>query len=310
MPLIDGHHHVSMYTKDVQANKRFYTQTLGLRLVKQTVNQDNPTMYHLFYGDATGAPGTELSFFELPRSGHTVVGTNRIARIGLSVASHESLLYWQTRFLTMGVTHSAISADGTSLSFEDDEGLTFVIVVAAKARRWQAWSRSPVPADHQLQGIHTMAVEVKHPERFATFLETVLDYRCLGNNGTGKRYQSVRQGGVGDITVYQREGRMQKPGKGSIHHLALTVADEASLARINDRLLAFGYDTTGIVDRHFFKSVYVRERNGILIELATDGPGLIAADAPLIGSEIELPPFLEPQREQIEQNLIRLDEEE
>lgn len=267
-------------------------------------------MYHLFYGDATGAPGTELSFFELPRAGHTVVGTNRIARIGLSVGSYESLLYWQERFLTMGVTHSNINADGKSLRFEDDEGLNFMLVVADKPRRWQAWTQSPVPVTHQLQGIHTIAVEVKHSERFATFLETVLDYRCIDNNDDGKRYQSLHQGGVGDITVYQREGRMQKPGKGSIHHLALTVTDEASLVRINDRLLAFGYDTTGIIDRHFFKSVYVRERNGILIELATDGLGLIAADAPLIGSEIELPPFLEPQREQIEQNLIRLDEEE
>lgn len=307
MSLIKGHHHVSMYTKDAQVNKRFYTETLGLRLVKQTVNQDNPTMYHLFYGDATGAPGTELSFFELPRAGHTVVGTNRIARIGLRVASHESLLYWKERFEKLAVTHSDISNDGKALQFEDSEGLTFVLIVTEKPIRWQAWEQSPVPTEHQIRGIHAIAVEVKHPDRFATFLEAVLDYCESGHQGNGKLYQSFFEAKVGDITVYQREGRMQKPGKGSIHHLALTVADETSLARINQRLLDLGYDTSGIIDRHFFKSVYVRERNGILIELATDGPGLIAADAPMIGSEIELPPFLEPERARIEKSLIRLD---
>src|SRR5690625_2260930 len=165
MYTILGHHHISMITKDANQNNYFYKNILGLRRVKMTVNQDDPTMYHLFYGDLTGSPGTELTFFEMPPVGRTHPGTNAISRIGLVVSSNESLAYWKERFEQFDVKHGEMTtfANRPALHFKDSDGLRLVLLVASgeKLPHFETWEKSTVPKKHQIQGMGSVEITVR-----------------------------------------------------------------------------------------------------------------------------------------------------
>lgn len=310
---IPGHHHVSMITKDAQKNNKFYRDILGLRRVKITVNQDEPSMYHLFYGDKTGSAGTELSFFEIPMSGRTHRGTNAITKIGLLVPSIESLHYWKERFEQLQVTHGDITrfANRPSLLFEDHEGLRLALQVAdgEKVDHWETWEHSPVPSEHQIQGMGTIEITVKRLNKLTNMLSDMFGYVKKSHTDEEAIYQSVVGQAFGEIMIKQQGGPSERPGRGSIHHLAIRVKNDEELEYWNKKVQETGFHSSGIIDRYYFKSLYFRESNGILFEIATDGPGF-TIDSPIetLGETLDLPDFLEEQRAEIEANLTPIEE--
>ncbi|KQL19481.1 ring-cleaving dioxygenase [Cytobacillus solani] len=308
MITIPGHHHISMITKNAKQNNYFYRDVLGLRRVKVTVNQDDPSMYHLFYGDKTGSAGTELSFFEIPLAGRTYRGTNAITQIGLLVPTEASLIYWKGRFEEYGVQHSDITtyANKPALHFEDSEGLRMVLLVSSgeKARHWETWEKSTVPIEYQIQGMGSVEMTVRRLDKLADTLTQVFGYIEVSRMKNEAIFQSIQGQVFGEIVVKSLDGPSEKPGRGSIHHLAIRVKDEVELAYWDKQVRARGFQSSGIVDRFYFKSLYFRESNGILFEIATDGPGFtIDGDIETLGEKLDLPPFLEGRRAEIEEKL-------
>ncbi len=310
---IKGHHHISMVTKNANENNHFYKNVLGLRRVKMTVNQDDPSMYHLFYGDKTGSPGTELSFFEIPLVGKTYRGTNAITRIGLLVPSEDSLHYWKERFETFDVKHSEITtyANRPALQFEDAEGLRLVLLVSngEKVEHWETWEKSEVPAEHQIQGMGSVEMTVRRLDKMASTLTEMFGYTEVSRSEEEAIFQSIKGEAFGEIVVKYLDGPTEKPGRGSIHHLAIRVKNDAELAYWEEQVIQRGFQSSGIIDRFYFKSLYFRESNGILFEIATDGPGFtVDGDVEHLGEKLDLPPFLEGQRAEIEANLAPIEE--
>ncbi|PEF68526.1 ring-cleaving dioxygenase [Bacillus sp. AFS051223] len=310
---IKGHHHISMVTKNASENNHFYKKVLGLRRVKMTVNQDDPSMYHLFYGDKTGSPGTELSFFEIPLVGKTYRGTNAITRIGLLVPSEDSLHYWKERFETFNVKHSEITtyANRPALQFEDAEGLRLVLLVSngEKVEHWETWEKSEVPAEHQIQGMGSVEMTVRRLDKMASTLTEMFGYIEVSRSEEEAIFQSIKGEAFGEIVVKYLDGPTEKPGRGSIHHLAIRVKNDAELAYWEEQVIQRGFHSSGIIDRFYFKSLYFRESNGILFEIATDGPGFtVDGDVDHLGEKLDLPPFLEDQRAEIEAKLAPIEE--
>lgn len=313
MYIIPGHHHISMITKNAKKNNHFYKKILGLRRVKVTVNQDDPSMYHLFYGDLTGSPGTELSFFEMPAAGRTYRGTNAITQIGLLVSSKESLAYWKQRFERFEVQHGKITtyANRLALHFEDEEGLRMVLLVAngEKAAQWEPWQKSTIPVKHQIRGIGSVEITVRRMDKLTRTLTEIFGYTEVSRINEVAIFQSVKGEAFGEIVVKSLDGPTEKPGRGSIHHLAIRAKDEAELIYWDEQIRARGFRSSGVVNRFYFKSLYFHESNGILFEIATDGPGFtIDGDIETLGEELNLPPFLEDRRAEIEAKLPPIEE--
>ncbi len=313
MNKLSGHHHISMLTKNGKSNNAFYTKILGLRRVKKTVNQDSPSMYHLFYGDRTGSAGTELTFFEMPVAGRTVRGTNAITRIGLLVQSYDSLIYWKNRFELLQVEHSDIVtyAGKDALFFEDHEGLRLVLInhngqpIPAE---WQVWDGTDIVPEHRILGMGTVEITVRYLQRTVNLLQELFDYTVVTEDDKEVRLQSIAGETFGEILVKELEGPSEKPGRGSIHHLAIRVATLEELNKWDELIKAHGLDSSGVVDRYYFQSLYFRDRNGILFEMATDGPGFTVDSAiEDLGNKLDLPPFLEGKRAEIEAILEPLD---
>jgi len=306
MNKLSGHHHISMLTKNGKRNNDFYTKILGLRRVKKTVNQDSPSMYHLFYGDLTGAAGTELTFFEMPVAGRTVRGTNAITRIGLLVPSYASLQYWKERFQQEEVKHSDITtyAGRDALFFEDHEGLRMVLLNHHSHEvpaHWQSWDGNEIPENHRILGMGTVEITVRYLQRTVNLLKNLFGYTVVTESEKEAVLQSIAGEVFGEIVVKELEGPSEKPGRGSIHHLALRVATVEDLQEWDAKIKEQGFDSTGVVDRYYFQSLYFRDRNGILFEMATDGPGFTVDSAVEdLGKELDLPPFLEEKRAEIE----------
>ena len=313
MYTIPGHHHISMITKNAKQNNHFYKTILGLRRVKVTVNQDDPSMYHLFYGDLTGSPGTELSFFEMPLAGRTHRGTNAITQIGLLVPSKESLTYWKERFEQFEVHHGEITtyANRPALHFEDKEGLRMVLLASngEKAAQWEPWQKSTISVKHQIRGMGSVEITVRRMDKLTRTLTEVFGYTEVSRTDEAAIFQSVKGEAFGEIVVKSLDGPTEKPGRGSIHHLAIRAKDEAELIYWDEQVRARGLRSSGVVDRFYFKSLYFRESNGILFEIATDGPGFtIDGDIETLGEKLNLPPFLEGRRAEIEAKLQPIEE--
>jgi glyoxalase family protein len=312
MYTIPGHHHISMVTKNAKTNNNFYRDVLGLRRVKKTVNQDNPFMYHLFYGDLTGSAGTELSFFEMPNVGRTIRGTNAITQIGLLVPSIESLTFWKRRFESLQVAHGEITtyAGRDALHLEDPDGLRLVLLNNKDEEvpeYWTAWDESSVEQNHRILGMGTVEMTVRSLNKLSKTLTGLFSYKEVSRSDDEGIYQSIDGQSFGEILVKQQDGESERPGKGSIHHLAIRVKNDEELSYWNEAVKDKGFQSTGIIDRFYFKSLYFRESNGILFEIATDGPGFTVDSAvEELGKELDLPPFLEERRKEIEEKLIPL----
>ncbi len=310
---LHGIHHLTAITADAQANYRFYTGVLGLRLVKKTVNQDDVSAYHLFYADGEATPGTDLTFFEWPVPPETR-GTRSISRTGLRVMGSASLEYWQARLAEHGVTQGAAQEiDGRwTLPFEDHEGQRFALIADGGAGEAFAWARSPVPAEHQIRGLGPIELSVPDlapTERFITEVYGMRRTRDYTREGVPIQVFEMGEGGPAaelHVAVEPTLGAARQ-GAGGVHHVAFRAKDEAEYAYWVSRYEALGLRSSGPIDRFYFRSLYIREPNGILFEIATDGPGF-ATDEPreTMGQSLSLPPFLEHRRAEIERGITPL----
>ncbi len=301
-----------MRTKNAKLNNQFYTEILGLRRVKVSVNQDDPNMYHLFYGDLIGSPGTGLTFFEIPAIGKTYRGTNAITRIGLFVPSYESLGYWKERFTKLGVTHGEITTytGRQALHFEDVDGLPLVLVNnngEEIPEEWTAWKDSKIDLEHRILGMGPVEITVQSLDSLSKVLENIFAYELVSSIDKQAIFQSIKGNGFSEIVIIEKEGPIEKPGKGSVHHLALRVKNGEQLRFWETRIRDFGFEIMNITDRYYFESLYFKEENGVVFELATDGPGFtIDSTIEELGGKLELPPSLESKRTEIEAKLTPL----
>lgn len=318
---LKGLHHVSAITAKAPENYKFYTEVLGLRLIKKTVNQDDISVYHLFYGDETGSPGTELTFFELPNAGQNRNGNNSISALSLRVPSDEALLFWTQRFAVFGVEHDEITERGgrKTLAFTDHEGQRLILVSDehnAGMAGGKPWAKSPVPPEYAIIGLGPAHLTVETAEHTALILEDLLGFRRKGTYPSPVAGQpevivfETGEGGSGtEVHLEERSDLPQERlGRGGVHHVAFRVDNEEELKQWIARIRSVQLPNSGFVDRFYFRSLYFREPNGILFELATDGPGF-ATDEEVehLGEALALPPFLEAKREQIEAHLKPLD---
>ncbi|SEP11142.1 ring-cleaving dioxygenase [Aquisalimonas asiatica] len=310
---LKGIHHLTAVSADAPGNYAFYTRTLGLRLVKKTVNQDQTEAYHLFYADAEGSPGTDITFFDFPAPPERR-GSQSIVRTAFRVAGAETLRWWEERFQSLGVVHSPVEErDGRlTLDFEDHEGQRLALVDDGGAGDAHPWDRSPVPLEHQIRGLGPITISIRHHEPTEVLLTRVMgmvQVRSYEHDGVNVLVYSMGPGGAGaELHVAVEPDRPQaQPGAGGVHHVAFRV-DDADYDDWAQHLASIRLPNSGPVDRYYFRSLYFREPNGILFELASDGPGF-ATDEPkdAMGESLALPPFLEPQREQIERRLKPLD---
>ncbi|WP_216326506.1 ring-cleaving dioxygenase [Deinococcus aestuarii] len=311
-PPFSGLHHVSALTARAERGHAFYTRVLGLRLVKRTVNQDDPRMYHLFYADGAGSPGTEVTFFDFPRAAREHRGVNSVTRTTLRVTGPEALTFWADRLTRGGVPHGGpVPRDGRlHLDFEDPDGtLLSLIDDGGEGPRGVVNPLTDVPAAFQPQGLGYSGFTVADLAPTRALFERGLNLREVRTYPTGEFTTHVFRMGEGgphaDLHVTGRDDLPRhRPGAGGVHHVALRVRDEAELRGWLAHLEEAGYPNSGPVDRHYFQSVYVRDPNGLVIELATDGPGFTTDEhLETLGERLALPPLLEPRRAEIEARL-------
>jgi glyoxalase family protein len=318
---IKGQHHVSAITAKAKENYEFYTKILGLRLVKKSVNQDDTSVYHLFYADERGNPGTDLTFFEIPHAARTHYGTNSISLTSLRVPNDESIRYWKVRFGQYGVEHDEISQEAgrATLSFRDFEGQRLMLISDEHntgVAGGKPWDKSPVPTEHGIIGLGPVTLTVIQPELTVKILTDVLRYREKESYFSAKKekYQirvfETGDGGTGsEVHLIERNDLpTERQGCGSVHHVAFRVENEEELRKWVQLLNQIGIPNSGFVERYYFRSLYFREPNGILFELATDGPGFEGDESfEHLGERLALPPYFENQRATIESKLKPLE---
>ncbi|WP_410648085.1 ring-cleaving dioxygenase [Amycolatopsis sp. cmx-4-54] len=305
-----GLHHVTAIGGDPQRNADFYTRALGLRLVKTTVNFDDPGTYHLYYGDGSGKPGSLMTFFpwrDAPKGRH---GTGQATTTSFSVPE-SSLGWWKQHLAENRVETSQVrNADGEeTLTFLDPDGLELALVAHPQGDPRDSWDTKLVPAEHAIRGLHSVTLSVSKEDATAGMLTDGLGLTFAHQDGNRLRF-SAGEGGPGalvDVLVTPDAPR-GLVAAGTVHHVAWRAPDEDTQAAWRDELIDDGVNVTSILDRQYFRSIYFREPGGTLLEVATDEPGF-AIDEPLLelGRALKLPPWLEPQREDIEAMLPKLD---
>jgi glyoxalase family protein len=305
---LTGIHHVSALSAHIEQTHEFYTRVLGMRPVITTVNQDDPSMYHLVYGDAVGSPGSDMTVFDLPHAAREHRGNNSISRTTFRVHGARALAYWAARLAEHGIAHGGITVrDGRRvLDFDDPEGTQLALVDDGGAGVAFPWDASPVPAEHQIRGLGYTVITVPTFGPTDRFLSEALGlrhdhtYTIAEAPQTQAHVYTIGDGGThAQVHVVVRDDLARaKYGAGGVHHVALRVPAGQRMDDWVERLNTLGYHNSGVVDRHYFTSAYVREPNHVLFELATDEPGF-DVDGQLDGEQLTLPPFLEPRRAEI-----------
>lgn len=310
---LTGIHHLTAVSADAPGNVHFYTRILGMRLIKKTVNQDDVSAYHFFYGDGLASPGSDLTFFDF-RTPREKRGNHTISNTALRVNGEKSLLWWRMHLTAHKVKAGEIvERDGRkTLDFEDHEGQRLSLVDDGGRGEAHPWEKSPVPPEHQIRGLGpiTMTVpDLTHTDvvlRELMFMRHVRDYiHPESDNDVVHVYEMGAGGPAAELHVAVRPNLPPAhPGAGGVHHVAFRTPNEDEYDAWAERLRSLRIPNSGKIDRFYFKSLYFREPNGILFEIATDGPGF-ATDEPLdrLGEKLALPPFLEARRKEIEAGL-------
>ena len=306
MHAVHGLHHITVIAGPAQENLDFYAGILGMRLVKRSINQDDPGTYHLFYADAAGHPGTDLTFFPWAHLAPPRLGHGLAVEIGLEVP-RDSLDWWGVRLQRYGFTAEAIETrfGDRVLPLSDPHGVRLALTESARAlpRVFEPWQGSPIPVAQQIRGLYGGRLWEREHAPTARFLTGALGFRELGREGEWTRYGFDEASGVVDIreTPGERRGAW---GVGAVHHLAWTVEDLDEELAIRAQIEAAGGHATEVIDRFWFKSVYFKEPGGVLFELATRGPGFAVDEDPShLGESLVLPPWYEPSRTEIERVL-------
>ena len=303
MSELHGIHHITAIAGDAQENLDFYAGVLGMRLVKRSVNQDSPGTYHLFYADAEGHPGSDLTFFPWPDLPAARPGVGLGSEISLAVPV-KTLPYWRERLERYGIKVGNPESRRAErvLPVIDPHGLPLALVETRDEREFTAWDRSPIPENRQILGLHSLRVLERDLAATSSFLTDVLGFRALGaENGWHRFGLGDGKSGAHIDVAEQREGRRGSWGTGSMHHVAWRVPDEKAQLAVRDKVQRALRRPTEVIDRFWFKSVYFTEPGGVLFELATDGPGFTTdEDLGTLGERLVLPPWLEPSRGEIE----------
>ena len=305
-----GIHHVTAISGKARRNLDFYTHVLGLRFVKKTVNFDDPTTYHLYYGDSEGRPGTILTFFTWEDAALGRAGVGLMQETAFRVPA-SSIGYWTHRFVEKGVTHEALERrfGEPVLPFKDPDGLMLALVGAAGAETEPAWPTSDIAAEHAIRGFHGATLLLEEASPTSSVLTDVLGFNEAGRDGPLIRFRASEAIGGYVYIRPAKEFLAGHLGRGSVHHIAFRAADDARQAEMAQKLVTnHGLRPTQQLDRQYFRSVYFHEPGGILFEIATDQPGF-AVDEALgsLGRDLKLPQFLESRRKEIEAVLPPLD---
>ncbi|WP_042142337.1 ring-cleaving dioxygenase [Paucisalibacillus sp. EB02] len=318
---LKGIHHVSAITANAKKNYDFYTNVLGMRLVKKSINQDDPSVYHLFYADEIGNPGTDLTFFEIPNAGRTHPGTNSISGTSLRVPNDKALEYWVDRFHKFKVNHDGITEQNGRkvIHFRDHEDQRLTLVSDEHNQGvsgGKPWKYSSASVENGIIGLGPVKLTVPDAQPTISVLTEVLSFEQVGSYPSSIQGESdilifaTGEGGTGaEVHVEERKDLpRERPGRGSVHHVAFRVENDEELEKWKQRLVEARLPNSGIVDRYYFKALYFREWNRILFELSTDGPGFATdEDVEHLGEKLALPPFFEDRREEIESKLEPLD---
>jgi glyoxalase family protein len=306
----NGIHHITAIAGSARRNLDFYTRVLELRLVKKTVNFDDPGTYHLYYGDEAGQPGTILTFFSWEHSGPGRLGVGETQEIVFRVPEG-SIGYWTHRLVEKGLLHDAPEKrfGDTVLAFKDPDGMRLALVAVPGSENEPAWSNGEIPFEHAIRGFHSASLLVATAAPTGAILTDIFGFTEIAREGSLIRYKT---GGtpLGGIIDLREAGDFMagRQGTGTVHHIAFRAASDALQAEMVEKLADnHGIRATDQKDRNYFRSVYFREPNGILFEIATDDPGF-AVDEPAasLGQELKLPRFLEPKRERIEAVLPKI----
>ncbi len=306
---LTGIHHITVLASDPQRNVDFYTDVLGLRLVKKTVNFDSPDVYHLYYGDEIGSPGTILTFFPFPSAARGKRGSGEIHAVAFSVPE-TSIDFWVHRLSSKGIAIDGPSERGkeTVITFLDPDGLKVELAAGTFGSDARTWSRSPVPAEHALRGFAGVTMGYID-DRFARrFLTDVMGFRSIPFSGGRTRFTAGTGPDAAFVdTMVLRGITPARQSAGSVHHIAWRVPDDATQLWWREYLAQKGTYPTEVRDRNYFHSIYFREPGGVLFEIATDAPGfLIDESRDELGRGLRLPPWFEADRERIERRLIPL----
>jgi glyoxalase family protein len=308
-----GIHHVTAVTAKIKDNLKFYTEVLGLRLVKKSVNQDDVSAYHLFYADKKGTPGTDMTFFDWEKAGVRQIGTDQISRTYFRVNGREAIEFWDKRLAEYGLSKSEIIQidKRDAILFEDPEGQRLGLIDDQGAGfEGEVWD-SHVPAAFCIRGFYAVELSIPEVQKIEPFLTQIMQWELKGNfteAETGDSIWKFSMAGSGPgKEIFIREvldDVVPFSTAGSVHHVAFRVQDEQALNEWIEHLAKYSYPNSGIVERYYFTSLYFRISRGILFELATDGPGFASdEDEAHLGEKLALPPFLESQRKEIEAGL-------
>ena len=315
---LNGIHHITAVSAMIASNLEFYTQVLGLRLVKRSVNQDDVSAYHLFYADKLGTPGTDMTFFDWPHIGPNLRGTDNIAGTAFRISSQDALLFWSARFDQLGIAReeSIQFAERTVLPFSDPEGqLLYLVIDDGAPFDGEIPSHAEIPDEFAIKGFFSVVLSVPSVIEMSEFLSRTLYFEQVGQDtwidghSTGLIFQTSPDGGPGSEVwlIEQPELSTARLGAGGVHHAAFRVNDIEALQEWHTYLKDLGVPVSSLIDRFWFRSIYFRISPGILFEIATDGPGFaVDEDLDRLGEELILPPFLEPRRAEIEAGLIPL----
>ncbi len=300
-----GIHRVTAIAGEPQSSVEFYVGLLGLRVVKKTVNFDDPGTYHLYYGDGAGTPGTIMTFFPWPGAQRGRIGAGQLTITSFSVPA-AALSYWMERLVEAGIPFEKLEDRFKQmvLRFPDPDGLRLELVAATDDDR-EGWAEGPVPAERAVRGFHHVTLVVADAARTAWLMTHTLGFRQIGEAKGRTRYEAGEGGpgstvDVADGTGFPR-GTM---GVGTVHHVAFRVPDEETQLELRAKVGALGYNVTSVLDLNYYRSIYFREPGGVLFEIATDPPGFAIDEEPEhLGETLKLPPRLEPQRDRIEVTL-------
>jgi glyoxalase family protein len=307
IPQTTGIHHVTAISGEPQRNVDFYAGTLGLRLVKKTVNFDDPETYHLYYGDGAGSPGTIMTFFPWAHAPGGRIGTGQLVVTSFSIPA-ASLGYWTERLIERGVRFERPRDrfGDTVLSFGDPDRLRIELVAADDARAGRAGG--PVLEEHSVRGFHHVTLAVEDTDRTVRLMGDHLGFRRV-DEAEGRRRLSAGEGVPGGLVDVVNAAGFPggSMGVGTVHHVAFRVPDEETQLALREEISGLGYDVTPVLDRNYFRSIYFREPGGVLFEIATDPPGFAADEDPShLGETLKLPPWLESRRDRLEEVLPAL----
>lgn len=303
---IQGLHHVTAVARDPQRNVDFYRQVLGQRLVKTTVNFDDPGTYHFYYGDEVGTPGSVLTFFPWPHVVRGRAGNGETAATAYAI-SPNSIGFWADHLNKHGVIlHEITGRFGADvISLDDPDGMRLELIVSEKPATHKFWQEGPIPAQHALRGFHSVTLWLNKVEPTAELLTRQLGYSLAGQEGGRFRFTAAGGGMGAYLDIVERPGKGNgRFGAGSIHHIAFRTANDEEQRLYLAQLRAAGYQVTTVQDRQYFRSIYFRSPGGVLFEIATDAPGFLLDETVAeLGNSLKLPPWLEPRRAMIEQVL-------